>query len=87
MRPIDADATITKIAEDAPDFTGEGKIVKAFILAMLLAKDVTPTIDTVQVIRCGECARGHLVGSGFCVWEKYGNAHYHDWFCADGERR
>ena len=39
------------------------------------------------VVRCGECTRGHLVSSGFCVCEKYGNIHYHDWFCADGERR
>ena len=40
-----------------------------------------------EIVRCGECAHGHLVGSGFCACDKYVNAHYHDWYCADGEKR
>lgn len=53
-----------------------------------LLRDVLALLKEKQaVVLCGNCAHGHLVGSGFCECEKDGNAHYHDWFCADGERR
>lgn len=37
------------------------------------------------IVLCGDCRNGHLVGSGFCICRKDGKAHYHDWYCADGE--
>ena len=40
-----------------------------------------------ELVRCGACKHGHLVGSGFCECKKDNKAHYHDWFCADGERK
>ena len=38
-----------------------------------------PTVDAVQVVRCGEC-KYHWKNGGDCVPEA-------DFFCADGERR
>ncbi len=39
-----------------------------------------------ELIRCGVCKHGHLVGSGFCVCRKHETEHYCDWYCADAER-
>lgn len=51
-----------------------------------------PTIDAVEVVRCGECkwyekikyddgyCDGYCDKNGLSIWDK-------DWYCADGERR
>ena len=41
---------------DAPGFMdGGSEITKAFILAMIKTRSVTPTIDAVPVVRCKDC--------------------------------
>lgn len=42
-----------------------------------------PTIDAVEVVRCGECIHANTVG--FCTKNELFIDD--DWFCADGERR
>ena len=94
MRLIDADDLAAKIMMEAPDFMdGGSSITKAFILAMVKTRSVTPTIDAVQVVRCKDC----------CYWLPMNRFHedYHpgngecelncwvrpmDWYCADGEK-
>ena len=61
-----------------------------------------PTIDAVQVVRCGECRwwdrKGKDSSYGYCHACKHGyfstnweisiyRTYKSDWFCADGERR
>lgn len=56
LRLIDADALKARIMEDVPGFLdGGSSITKAFILAMLVTRNATPTIDAVQVVRCKDC--------------------------------
>jgi len=56
MRLIDADTLQARIMEYVPGFLdGGSEITKAFILAMISTKSVTPTIDAVQVTRCKNC--------------------------------
>ena len=56
MRLIDADTLEGRILMDAPGFMdGGSEITKAFILAMIKTRSVTPTIDAVQVVRCDKC--------------------------------
>ena len=81
MRLIDADDLAAKIMMEAPDFMdGGSSITKAFILAMVKTRSVTPTIDAVQVVRCKDCKRYYANG-GNC------DQVLADWFCADGERQ
>ena len=55
MRLIDADALSARIMTDAPDFMdGGSSVTKAFILAMINTKSVTPTIYANQWIKCSE---------------------------------
>jgi len=77
MRLIDADDLAAKIMMEAPDFMdGGSSITKAFILAMIKTKSVTPTVDAIPVVRCKDCKFN-------CAWkEKDPN-----WFCADGEKK
>lgn len=92
MRLIDADALTAKIITDVPGFLDGGSdITKAFIMAMITTKSVTPTIDAVSVTRCKDC----LYGSDFDIdvypyvayqcAKGYGS-HTGDWYCADGKR-
>lgn len=88
MRLIDGDALAARIMMDAPDFLdGGSSITKAFILAMLKTRSVTPTIDAVPVVRCEDCR--WYSEKGFCKHPNggAGNVRPADWFCADGERR
>lgn len=79
MRLIDADALEGRILVDVPGFMdGGSEITKAFILAMIKTRRVTPTIDAVPVVRCKDCKR-HLECD---YWIENGD----DWYCADGER-
>lgn len=81
MRLIDADALAGKIMMEAPDFMDGGStITKAFILAMVKTRSVTPTVDAVPVVRCKDCRRYYANG-GACEQV------LSDWFCADGERK
>lgn len=50
MRLIDADALEARILMDAPGFMdGGSEITKAFILAMIKTRSVTPTVDAITV--------------------------------------
>ena len=93
MRLIDADALKVRIMEDAPDFLdGGSSITKAFILAMLGTRSVTPTIDAVPVVLCKDCIYGDdfdcpaPLPTGYLCQKGHGS-HTGDWFCADGKRR
>lgn len=78
MRLIDADDLAAKIMMEAPDFMdGGSSITKAFILAMVKTKSVTPTIDAVQVVRCKDCKHEEV-----CCRRRTNDP---NWFCADGE--
>ena len=85
MRLIDADALAAKIMMEAPDFMdGGSSITKAFILAMVKTRSVTPTVDAVPVVRCKDCEMNNQCSIQF----KFADAdNPGDWFCADGERR
>lgn len=85
MRLIDADALAAKIMMEAPDFMdGGSSITKAFILAMVKTRSVTPTVDAVPVIRCKDCEMNNQCSIQF----KFADAdNPGDWFCADGERK
>lgn len=83
MRLIDADALEAKIMMEAPDFMdGGSSLTKAFIMAMIKTRSVTPTVDAVQVVRCKDCKHYmtiHCTCDGCCISD--------DWYCADGERK
>ena len=82
---------------EAPDFMDGGStITKAFILAMVKTRSVTPTVDAVPVVRCKDCKHGSL----YCTEDVCGETliecnrpdlgdvieiHGWKWFCADGE--
>ena len=91
MRLIDADDLAAKIMMEAPDFMdGGSSITKAFILAMVKTRSVTPTIDAVQVVRCKDC-RNCTFSDGEqladCMIKQGWFPVKPDWFCADGEKR
>ena len=83
MRLIDADALraeFMELADTSIEFDAEG-------VANAIAN--APTVDAVEVVRCGECK--HLTADGLC-WEKIrGSVGYKetspDDFCSYGERR
>ena len=97
MRLIDADDLTTKIMMEVPDFMdGGSSITKAFIMAMVKTRSVTPTIDAVPIVRCKDCKHGSIYmtedvcGKTLieCNHPDIGNVialHTWDWFCADGE--
>ena len=90
MRLIDADALEGRILMDAPGFMdGGSEITKAFILAMIKTRSVTPTVDAIPVVRCKYCK--HKEESVSPSWEAWCNRLHCgcdlDWFCADGERK
>lgn len=98
MRLIDADALAAKIMMEAPDFMdGGSSITKAFILAMVNTRSVTPTVDAVPVVRCKDCKYATMTSDGkmckYCAMDTddFGDQRdvYHDadWFCADGEKK
>jgi hypothetical protein len=89
MRLIDADALEARIMMDAPGFLdGGSEITKAFIMAMIKTKSVTPTVDAVPVVRCKDCKYWHKTIYDTPKWmpcmsvQTSGN-----WFCADGVKR
>ena len=84
MRLIDADALAAKIMMEAPDFMdGGSSITKAFILAMVKTRSVTPTVDAVPVVRCKDCEMNNQCSIQF----KFADAdNPGDWFCAYGKR-
>ena len=88
MRLIDADDLAAKIMMEAPDFMdGGSSITKAFILAMVKTRSVTPTIDAAQVVRCKYCKYWHDDGIVTTCEKHIGNGYPADWFCADGKLR
>lgn len=87
MRPIDADELIRhKRKMSGADFGGE------FWDEAVLVFDIeaAPTIDAVEVVRCGECKhqiKKKHIPSRYCeVWQGY-VGHGDDGYCAYGERR
>ena len=86
MRLIDADDLVAKIMIDAPDFMdGGSSITKAFILAMVRTRSITPTIDAAPVVRCKDCEH-YDEKTGRCAL-RYVHGNAETWFCADGKRR
>ena len=95
MRLIDAEALEGRILMDAPGFMdGGSEITKAFILAMIKTRSVTPTVDAIPVVRCKDCK--HRGDRNKCivafVAEKQEMPYFFydnrgEWFCADGVRR
>lgn len=86
MRLIDADALEGRILMDVPGFMdGGSEITKAFILAMIKTRSVTPTVDAIPVVRCKDCAK-YDRNTGICSdGIKHGCAE--TWFCGDGKRK
>lgn len=75
---------------DAPGFMdGGSEITKAFILAMIKTRSVTPTVDAIPVVRCKDCKHGEEVNSVYLCGKTrgFGIAHEPGWFCADGEMK
>ena len=90
MRLIDADALEGRILMDAPGFMeGGSEITKAFILAMIKTRSVTPTVDAIPVVRCKDCKHllEHDTGELECEIKSGWFPVKPDWYCADGERR
>ena len=87
MRLIDADDLLAKVMIDAPGFMdGGSEITKAFIMAMINTRSVTPTIDAVPVVRCKDCMHRNDIHK--CqLLEGCGGHEADDWFCADGKRK
>jgi len=91
LRLIDADDLVAKIMMEAPDFMdGGSSITKAFIMAMVKTRSVTPTIDAVPIVRCKNCPYGADFDIDVYPYVAYQCAkgygsHTGDWFCADGE--
>ena len=91
MRLIDADDLAAKIMMEAPDFMdGGSSITKAFILAIVKTRSITPTVDAVPVVRCKDCIYWDGVPTEEC--NNSDSVCFHngwckpDWVCADGER-
>ena len=92
MRLIDADALEGRILVDAPGFMdGGSSITKAFILAMVKTRSVTPTIDAIPVVCCEKCIFADdfdIDGPpyvGYLCQKGYGS-HTGDWYCGDGKK-
>lgn len=77
MRLIDADALIGYSFKNPISYNAFVNLVKR-----------QPTVDAVQVVRCGECKcfenENFPNGCGWC--DKLGRVTFDDWYCADGER-
>ena len=91
MRLIDADTLEGRILMDAHGFMdGGSEITKAFILAMIKTRSVTPTVDAVPVVRCKYCVFGEQINDRYiCINAGHcqSKSNKPDWFCADGRRR
>lgn len=85
MRLIDADALEAKILMETPDFMdGGSSLAKAFILAMIKTRSVTPTVDAVPVVRCNDC-KWYSAEISWC--NNSMSPKEQTFFCADGKRR
>ncbi len=76
---------------EAPGFMdGGSEITKAFILAMIKTRSVTPTVDAIPVVRCKDCKhRSSEIRDGIKFSKCELNHNWMpqaNWFCADGER-
>ena len=85
-RLIDAEIAYDKIAEQETSYYMDMEGVQAGL-------DETPTVDAVEVVRCGECENWQSGwkpsaakdGTHFCAI--VGICTRADWYCADGERK
>ena len=90
MRLIDADAPVRAMDDYVTSHNALRDVER--VDGVLIAKsfiDEQPTVDAVQVVRCGECKclenENFPNGCGWC--DKLGRGTFDDWFCADGERK
>ena len=84
MRLIDADALEKEFCHGCQ--YENNKYVNCIDCAVANA----PTVDAVEVIRCGECAHNCGRVDGYICCDKTKEIsiwHSEDWFCADGKRR
>ena len=85
MRLIDADALEARIMMDVPGFLdGGSEITKAFIMAMIKTKSVTPTVDAVPVVRCKDC---EWYDERISMCDNCGLPREQTFFCADGKQK
>lgn len=91
-RLIDADELVAKIITDCPGFMDGGStITKAFILAMINTRSITPTVkDAEQVVHCRDCkywkdlvARKDQTAWLPCMEVKTQG----EWFCGSGKKK
>lgn len=92
MRLIDVDALYKTIDQEADFYGGFGdNVITASELRRCI--EMVPTIDAVQVVRCGECKWGRTTSKGSeYVWcgKPYAppwSSHIANWYCADGKRK
>lgn len=83
MRLIDADALKEELAKRTPHFAQRIEFTPCFE-----AIRDAPTVDAVQIVRCGECkfysrCTDH---QGICMNRYMAGFIVPDWYCADGER-
>ena len=68
MRLIDADVLKARIMLDAPSLDMQwSAITKAFILAMIDSKSITPTVAAVPVVKCKNCKHAVMTADGNSV--------------------
>lgn len=79
---------------DAPGFMdGGSEITKAFILAMIKTRSVTPTVDAIPVVRCKDCVHwipGTITDKDDFIQprcERNGGGWSSDDYCSCAERR
>lgn len=86
MRPIDADALLELIENDAPVVSFHSLITKSWVIAALKSEhNLTPTIDAVPVVRCKDCRWWKNVQCS-AITSDLPLSTDPNWFCADGEK-
>lgn len=83
MRLIDADALKAVFEEKSSEAVCGVELCKAIISRI----DEAPTVDAVQVVRCGDCKEfnQYETETGECM--KYAQTRWKDNFCNYGKRR
>ena len=84
MRLIDADALNYQF-EKRKDKVDSYEFIEALCEAQIEVDDA-PTVDAVEVIRCGECRWYYEDDYGYPRCKNDGVSRKNDWYCADGER-
>lgn len=89
MRLIDADAFRAQIQQDCAIFADSTYLsdkARRDELINVIARIIdAPTVDAVQVVRCGECK--HRKEKTFWCEKVQDFISNPEWFCADGKRK